>query len=183
MLQKKQRWCLDRGSGQAGPLQGCFTRSRWWWWIKLPLFSGRWNSSNLVGQLTMMMMKIILLKKKTGQARVCSILIARLNSYTPNKSKITQNLTCCKRFSVQGLQNSGAHKNRSFLGFFHGTAFPDQTVNFRLKHVYISWKLSVDLRYLGTLYLHPVTHQIFVASKDRSGTNSWNIVLWVKFMK
>ena len=48
--------------------------------------------------------------------------------------------------------------------------FPGQTVNFCLKHVTHILKaigLTVNLVYLGTLYVHPVTRQIFC-----------NIVIW-----
>ena len=67
-------------------------------------------------------------------------------------------------FQSQATQIA-VHPNSWFLGvFLHKIDFPGQTVDCCLEHTIHILKAivpAVNLAYLGTRYVHPVTHQIF----------------------
>jgi len=120
--------------------------------------------------------------EKMLRARVRSILmpptshIASLNRHTPKFSGVPQKLTWCWPFSVQGLPKSGNnqnHQNSRFWGVFcTKSIFLAKRPIFPFSMSHIFWKLfglRVNLIYLGTIYVNPVTRQIFRIS--------WNLVL------
>ena len=92
--------------------------------------------------------------------------IASLNRHTLKFLGVGLMLTWCQPFAVQGLPKSGNSDScppkQAILK--HKINFAGQTVNFCLQHVTYILKaigLTVNLVYLGTLYVHPVTCQIF----------------------
>ena len=58
------------------------------------------------------------------------------------------------------------------------------THNQHVIHILKAIDLAVNLRFLGTLYMHPVSHRLwpvrfFVTSLFGTGTISWNLVVWI----
>ena len=100
---------------------------------------------------------------------------AHLNRHTPKISGVVLKLTWYQRFSVQGLSKSGNpdscnRKEAIFRCVFYETKFPGQTINFCISFLK-AIILRVQLGYLGTLYVHTVTRQIFCNTLDPNCLN------------
>ena len=84
--------------------------------------------------------------------------IAHLNRHTHKISGKTDLETTVRRSGLpkSGNPDSCVPKQAILRVFLYKTNFPGEIVNFCLKHV-----VSVNFGFLGTLYVHPVTCQIF----------------------